>query len=275
MKKMKTLLLTVISTTILLATQSITAFAGFDLQHYKMTDDGLWLIKPYGESGNSEEGRVTVHFLLDSSSMINYYTAGYYDEDGEFQEATIDYHTAEMTKEDTINGYGVWTSDYGYPVGDWYFAGFSDSFGVLPAMHTLTTDFRYTDENNYKQTPFSVTKEGTVHIFSIMGNEEFINSNLDDFVKWAKEFSGIEEDTTVNEDNVQTAENSEIVPEKTPEVTLSPTVETKVMPTETKIPEETAIPEETDNGNVKATVLGGVILLAVVGGIVFCLRKKR
>ena len=289
MRKIKVAVLAVIST-IALFTQSLTAFAGFDLQHYDMTDDGLWLIQSKGASGNSEEGLVTIHFLVDSSNrdiayINNYYCANYYDENGDFQESAIHYYPEDMTVETTINGYEVWTNDYGYPVGDWYFAGFSSGYGSLPGTYTLTTDFEYTTVSNSKLTPFTVTKDGTVHIFGIQGDQDFIDENLDDFISWAKErqseldaersiING-EESVSVKEEELQTAESTEIAPEKTPEVTLSPTVETNVMPTETKISKEAATTEETANRNVKATVFGGVILFAVVGGIVFCLRKKR
>ena len=64
MKKLNVILCSVFSAMMFL-TQSFTANAGFDLQHYEMTDDGLWLIQAKGASGNTEEGRVTKYAAAD------------------------------------------------------------------------------------------------------------------------------------------------------------------------------------------------------------------
>ena len=105
MKKLNVILCSVFSAVMFL-TQSFTANAGFDLQHYEMTDDGLWLIQAKGASGNTEEGRVTIHLFVDNSNrdiayINNYYCANYYDENGNFQESAIHYYPEDMVNEAT------------------------------------------------------------------------------------------------------------------------------------------------------------------------------
>ena len=275
MKKLKVLLLSTISAVTLFA-QSLTVFAGFDLQHYEMTDDGLWLIQAKGAAGNPEEGRVTVHFYVDNSNrdiayINNYYCANYYDENGKFQESAIHYYPEDMTVETTINGYEVWTNDYGYPVGDWYFAGFSSGYGSLPGVHTLTTDFQYTDESNSKLTPFTVTKDGTVHIFAIQGDQDFIDANLNDFISWAKNRqNGLDaernlinggESISVKEDDLQTVE---IIENAEPE------------PTKTPLPAATQAPaEEKQQIDWKTGIFSGLGLAVIVGALLFLTRRRR
>lgn len=275
MKRLKLLSLVIISSIALYA-QSLTAFAGFDLQHYEMTDDGLWLIQSKGASGNTEEGRVTIHFLVDNTDrdiayVNNYYTASYYDENGEYQEATIHYYPEDMTVETTINGYEVWTHDYGYPVGDWYFAGYSSSYGSLPGIHTLTTDFQYTDENNMKLTPFTVTKDDTVHIFAIQGSEEFILMNLEDFTSWAKDrLAGLNtEKNRINGGDVIEIDNEEL---QTVEITES----AEPLPTKTPLPTVTTEPEEVkEPTDLKGLIISGIGFFAIIGGLLFLTKRRR
>ncbi len=275
MKKLNVILCSVFSAMMFL-TQSFTANAGFDLQHYEMTDDGLWLIQAKGASGNTEEGRVTIHLFVDNSNrdiayINNYYCANYYDENGNFQESAIHYYPEDMVVETTINGYEVWTNDYGYPVGDWFFAGYSSGYGSLPETHTLTTDFQYTDESNSKLTPFTVTKDGTVHIFAIQGDQDFIDANLNDFISWAKDRqNGLDteknlinggESISVQEEELQTVE---IIENSEPE------------PTKTPLPAATQDPtEEKQTVNWKTGILSGLGLAAIIGALLFLTRRKR
>lgn len=275
MKRLKLLSLTILSSIALYA-QSLTAFAGFDLQHYEMTDDGLWLIQAKGASGNTEEGRVTIHFLVDNTDrdiayVNNYYTSCYYDENGNYQEATIHYYPEDMTVETTINGYEVWTHDYGFPVGDWYFAGYSSSYGSLPGVHTLTTDFQYTDQNNMELAPFTVTKDDTVHIFAIQGDDTFILMNLDDFTNWAKDrVSGLNtEKNRINGGDVVKVDEAEL---QTIEITES----AEPLPTKTPLPTVTTEPKETkEPTNIKGLIISGIGFFAIVGGLLFLTKRRR
>lgn len=244
----------------------ITSQAGFNLDDYSITDDGDWIVEPYGSKTNVEEGRVVLHLLVDSSdrsitSVNNYYYGGYIDEQGIYQTAVIYYCPQNLSKEDELNGYEIWTGSYGYPIGEWYFAGFGDSYGSLPNIFTLTTDFQFPEWEKQKTDflPFTVTKENTTHIYALQGNENFLNENTDSFIKWAKNRQ--DSITNIYEQNTIVS----VHPEELQNVEIRTDTNHQTITASTPVPNPTS--EITIDSNLLSTIIKAIFFLLLITAI--------
>lgn len=253
------------------------AYNGFD---YEQTDSGT-LILPHS---NPDAGvSVTLYMYTDTSdrdikSVENHYDLSWIERDSSgnvsnYYPLMFEFSPYDAQVYDTIGESEVWVWDFKLESGT-YFIGWSNGYGSLPEIVTLTPEFEVITNS----TEWPAFEEGDhVRLYAMYGHNygdiTWREDNQDAFISWAKEteahFDSIEEGMEMAEaGNVE-----EISVEQEPEAAEEPTAEE---PAEEAAPElaEAAEPAKEEGGGIP--VLGiGIGVVVVLAVIAFVIGKRK